>query len=97
VVLKEKTGQELWTQYQESPGNVTMTNGDFNQALMAVLQCLMNCDELARHTLFSTYKKGDGPYPVSDMLFKLFSEIYRKPTTESKKSKLDIRFVAEEL
>jgi len=65
---------------------------------MAVMQCLMESKLLAKHMLLKTYKgKEDGLYPVSDMMRKLFSQVFRKPLSTVKTPKLDGSFVFEGL
>ena len=73
-LFRDKTPEELWTQYQDNVGIITLTKGDKNGGVMAVMQCLMEAKQLARHMLLQTYKgKQDSSYPVSDMMRKLYS------------------------
>jgi len=62
------------------------------------MQCLMEVKLLAKHMLSKAYKgKEEGSYPVSDMMRKLFQQVFRKPLTDTKKPKLDGSFVFEGL
>jgi len=97
-LFRDKTPEELWAQYQDNDGIITLTKGDKNGGVMAVMQCLMEAKSLAKHMLMKTYKgKEEGSYPVSDMMRKLYSQVFRKPLSTVKMPKHDGSFVFEAL
>jgi hypothetical protein len=58
----------------------------------------MVVEQLARNMLFKTYKGSlDVDYPVSDMMCKLYTEVFRKPLSNVKRPWLDISYVPEVL
>jgi hypothetical protein len=75
-LFREKTGDEMWEEYKDNEGVLVMTEGDRNGALAAVMQCLMEVQGMAEYFLLSKFKT-DSAQPVSEMMRKLYSEVYR--------------------
>ena len=96
-MFREKTPQELCKQYSENQGAVTMINADSNGAIMSVMQCLMEAGDMAKHMLLRSFKGEEGSYPLSEMMRKLYSDVFQKPLSQVKKPKLDMGFVTEAL